>query len=189
MSPRLKLVRNGVLAVLLSAGVLVTYETSALGQNEPSTPPQDQSHRHWGEHGGSMGHHGDAFGMGMDGGFGPVLHQLNLTDEQKKSVHGIFTDARPQMEKMHESLRSVIDTFQSTMPDDPKYAAAVAKASKDSQALAASMVQEASSLRTRVYSVLTPEQKARLPELMKQAAAERKTHHHGPQSDADGTSN
>ncbi|HZF16608.1 MAG TPA: Spy/CpxP family protein refolding chaperone [Steroidobacteraceae bacterium] len=190
MNPRLKLVRNAVLGALLSGGVLVTYETSALSQDEPATTtPQDQPHRHWGDHGGNFGHRPDAFGIGMDGGFGPALKQLDLTDEQKKSVHGIFEDARPRMQKLHESLRSMVDTFQGTMPDDPQYAAAVARATKDSQALAASMVQEASSLRTQVYSVLTPEQKARLPDLMKQAAAERKSQHHGPQPDADGASN
>lgn len=191
MSPRMKQIRNVAFGVLVSAGVLVAYEVSALGQSEPPESGQDQAHRPWGEHGGPMGHHGgphgDGFGMGMDGGFGPVLRQLDLTDAQEKSVRDILTQARPDMQKMHEQMHSLIETFQRTLPDDPKYSSVVAQTTRDSQQLAASVVKQVSDLRTKIYAVLTPEQKSRLPELMKKMAEHHQMHHGMPRPEGEGS--
>jgi Spy/CpxP family protein refolding chaperone len=167
----MKLFRNAALGVVAGATVFVAYQTAALSQNDPPQSGEEQGHRPWGEHGGQMWHHGgrhdDGFGMGMDGGFGPALRQLDLTDEQRKSVHDIVDQARPDMQKIHEQMRNLLENFRRTLPDDPKYSAVIAQTTRDSQQLAASMVKEASELRTKIYGVLTKEQKARLPELMK----------------------
>jgi Spy/CpxP family protein refolding chaperone len=137
-----------------------------------------------GHHGGP---HGDGFGMGMDGGFGPVLRQLDLTDAQEKSVRDILTQARPDMQKMHEQMHSLIETFQRTLPDDPKYSSVVAQTTRDSQQLAASVVKQVSDLRTKIYAVLTPEQKSRLPELMKKMAEHHQMHHGMPRPEGEGS--
>lgn len=178
MSPRLNLLRNAVFGVLAGAAVLVTYETSALSQNDPSDTSQAQPRHHWGDRQG-YAHHDAAFGPGMDGGFGRALKQLNLSDDQKKSVKDIFTAARPQFDSMRQSMHTMVESLSNTMPDDPNYAAVVEQATRDSQQLAASMVRQASDLKTRLYGVLNADQKSRLPGVIQQMKAERASHRHG----------
>src|SRR5882672_8433214 len=103
MSPGLKLLRNAALGVVVGAGVLVTYETSALSQNEPTDTTQSQPRHHWGDRKG-FEHHDGGFGLGLDGGFGRALKELNLSDAQKKSVQDIVTAARPQIDSMRQSM-------------------------------------------------------------------------------------
>jgi Spy/CpxP family protein refolding chaperone len=181
MNSRVKLIRNAAFGALAGAGLLLAYEIPALSQNDPAESSQDPMHRHWGEHGGAMGRHGGGFGLGFDGGFGPALKQLDLTDGQQKSVRDILTQARPEMQKMHEQMHNLVETFRRTLPDDPKYSSVVAQTTRDSQQLAASMVRQVSDLRTKIYAVLTPEQKARLPGLMKNMEERHKMHHDGAQ--------
>ena len=185
MSPGLQLLRNAALGVLAGAGVLVTCETSALSQNEPPDTSQSQPRHHWGDRQG-FAHEDGGFGMAMDGGFGRALKQLNLSDEQKKSVQEIFAAARPEFDRVRESMHTMADSLGNAMPDDPNYASVVEQATRDSQQLAASMVKEASDLKTRLYGVLNADQKARLPEIMKQVKADRLSHRHGaaPESDS-----
>jgi Spy/CpxP family protein refolding chaperone len=174
MNPRLKLGRNVLLALVASAGVAVAYETFAVEQTD--TPRAWQGHGH--HHGEGFGHGGEgAFGPGMIGGFGAALRQLDLTDDQKKNVHDIFDAAHPQMQKMRDDMHNMMNTFQNTLPDDPNYASVVAQVTSESQQLAASMVSEASDLKSKVYAVLTPEQKAKLPDVMKKMSAEHSKRH------------
>jgi Spy/CpxP family protein refolding chaperone len=169
MNPRLKLSRNVLLALVASAAVAVAYETFAVEQTD--APRAWQGHGH--HHGEGYGHDGEgAFGPGMISGFGAALRQLDLTDDQKKSVHDIFEAAHPQMQKMRDDMRNMVQTFQNILPDDPNYVSVVAQVSSESQQLAASMVSEASNLKSKVYAVLTPEQKATLPDVMKKMSAE-----------------
>jgi Spy/CpxP family protein refolding chaperone len=178
MSPGLKLLRNAALGVLAGGGVLVAYETSALSQNEPTDTTQSQPRHHWGDHKG-FAHYDGGFGMAMDGGFGRALKELNLSDDQKKSVQDIFTAARPEFDSMRQSMHTMVESLGNTMPDDPNYAAVVEQATRDSQQLAASMVKQASDLKTRLYGVLNADQKARLPAVIKQMQAEHASHRHG----------
>jgi len=184
MSPRLRLLRNAAFGVLASAGALVTYETSALGQNEPPDASQTQPRHHWGDRQGDA-HHDAGFGMAMDGGFGRALKELNLSDPQKKSVQDIFTAARPEFDRMRQSMHAMVESLSNAMPDDPNYASVVEQATRDSQQLAASMVKQTSDLKTRLYGVLNADQKARLPDVMKQVKAERASHRHGAEPASD----
>lgn len=137
----------------------------------------DGSWQGHGHHGGGM--HGD-FGPGpgeMFGGFGPALKQLNLTDAQRQSVHSIMAAEHPQMQKMHEQMHTMMQTFETTLPDDPNYAAVVAQATTQSQEMAAQMVKHMSDIRSQVYAVLTADQKKQLPGILKSIAAERAQMH------------
>ena len=137
----------------------------------------DGSWQGHGHHGGGM--HGD-FGPGpgeMFGGFGPALKQLNLTDAQRQSVHSIMAAEHPQMQKMHEQMHTMLQTFETTLPDDPNYATVVAQATTQSQEMAAQMVKHMSDVRSQVYELLTADQKKQLPGILKSIAAERAQMH------------
>ncbi len=128
----------------------------------------------WQGHGHHGGMHGD-FGSGpgeMFGGFGPALKQLNLTDAQRQSVHSIMAAEHPQMQKMHEQMHTMLQTFETTLPDDPNYATVVAQATTQSQEMAAQMVKHVSDMRTQIYALLTTDQKKQLPGILKSIAAE-----------------
>jgi Spy/CpxP family protein refolding chaperone len=113
------------------------------------------------------GHGGGAFG------YGHVLKQLNLSPEQQQSVQSIVAAATLQMKSVRAQMHSSMQALQTTMPDDPNYAAVVAQASQQSQQFAATMVQHLSDMRTQIYAVLNADQKAKLPQLLSQMAVQR----------------
>jgi Spy/CpxP family protein refolding chaperone len=167
VNAKLNLTRIVLLALVSSAGAAVAHESLALDETDSPRAWQGHGHHHGGNHGDS------GFGIGMSGGFGPALKQLNLTDEQRKSVESILSAARPEMQKMRTDMRNMVETFQNTLPDDPKYSAAIVHVTKESQQLAAALVKQVSEVRQEIYAVLTPEQKAKLPDLMKKVSTER----------------
>lgn len=120
-----------------------------------SADGKDAGHRHHGQ----MHRHGGAPLMG-------TLKQLDLTAEQKQSVQSIFEGNAPQRQALRDQQRSNRAALASTMPDDPNYPELIATQKK----LATDTIQQASDTQTQIYALLTPEQKARVPQLL----AERK---------------
>jgi len=120
------------------------------------------------------GHHG-----GGDAGMRYMHHvfeQLDLSPEQKETVKGIFTSAKPRLTALHEEMRDVRESLMDTSPDAADYSTVVDAASQKSGELASQIVLEMSQIRTQVHSVLTEEQKAQLPEIraeMKQRMEQR----------------
>jgi Spy/CpxP family protein refolding chaperone len=90
-----------------------------------------------------------------------AFKELNLTDKQKASIHDLMKAARPQFESLFGQIRENQRTLMTTMPNDPSYASTLATA----KTLAGNMVQQRSDLRAKIYGVLTPEQKAKLPQI------------------------
>jgi Spy/CpxP family protein refolding chaperone len=91
-----------------------------------------------------------------------VLRQLNLTADQKTMVHAIYEEALPQMESLGKSTRDNMAQLMTTAPSDPGYAALVS-AAKDN---AAAHIQLISETQSHIYAVLTPEQQAKIPEVV-----------------------
>ena len=132
------------------------------------------------------GWHGHGPGMdSMFGGFGPgginrMGDQLGLSSEQRQSIKGIMDAARPQMQTLHESMRTNAEKLRSVQPDDANYATVVQQVSQAAGELASRMVTEGSQLRTQVYNVLNKEQKQKLPQVqaqMQEQARERFQRH------------
>ena len=127
----------------------------------------------WAQGSGTGAWHGHHHGGDAAFGFGKVLKQLDLSAEQQQSVHSIFATAAPQMKALRAQMHTSMQTLQTTLPDDPNYATVVAEATRQSQQFAAAMVQHASDVRTQIYALLNAKQKARLPQLLSQIAAQR----------------
>lgn len=121
---------------------------------------KDAGHRHHGQ----MHRHGGAPHRDMT--LMRTLKQLDLTAEQKQGVQSIFEGNAPQRQTLREQQRSNRAALASTMPDDPKYPELIATQKK----LATDAIQHTSDTQTQVYALLTPEQKARIPQVL----AERK---------------
>jgi Spy/CpxP family protein refolding chaperone len=99
----------------------------------------------------------------FDGGapLAHVIHRLDLTDSQRQSIRDLFEANRPQQQALRAEQREVMEASRKTLPDDPNYQALVQKR-KD---LAAQAIQQRSDLEVQIFALLTPEQKAKVPEL------------------------
>lgn len=98
-----------------------------------------------------------------------LLEQLNLTAEQKQRVRAIMDGARPKMQALRQASRANREKLAITPPTDRSYAGYVAQAKAD----AGAMIDQVSDVWRQVYGVLTPEQRAKVPEVVKAARAER----------------
>jgi Spy/CpxP family protein refolding chaperone len=107
--------------------------------------------------GGWHGHHG---GAGME--FMHVLKQLNLSPEQKTQVKSIMESARPQFQALGDSMRQNHEAMLSTAPTDASYPALLQKAKEN----AAARIDQMHAVHQQIYSVLTPEQQAKIPSIV-----------------------
>ncbi len=106
-----------------------------------------------------------------DGGFGPIghlLHQLDLTADQKAQVAAIFAGEKAQFDRLRASARATRQALATTAPTDPGYPALVQTAQTDASAHIA--------LSTQVWSqiyqtVLTKAQQQQIPGLVAAAQA------------------
>jgi len=121
------------------------------------------------DHGGmGMEHHHH---MMHDRPFLMVVHQLNLTDEQRKQIKDIMTrsdaDARQQWSQHKGEFSGLMN------PGDPTYAGAV-KAAEDA---AVARIEKRSQDNLAIYNLLTAEQKAKLPQIIDQMKQRMQEHH------------
>lgn len=123
-------------------------------------------------HGPGKWHHGPMDGMGPMGGPG-MMHgparllgrlgdELKLTDAQRSKIRELLDAARPEMDRLHDEMRSAGQELARIAPDDKTYDATVATTSRRIGELTTRMIQQASDLRARTHAVLTPEQKTQL---------------------------
>ena len=167
--------RQMILGIALCATVAVAgtvYESAAWAQG----PGSGGWHRH--------GHPG--MGGGFDGGFMAALHELNLSDTQKQSIHSIMSAARTSLQSAHAAPSAAMQAFATALPDDPNYPQLVANAIQQSQQMAAQHIQHMSDIRTQVYAVLSADQKKQLPALLTKIAAERQQKWQQQPAPADG---
>lgn len=129
-----------------------------------------QPPHHGGAHGGwSMG------GMAM-GGLHRALRELDLSPEQKETIRGIFEQARPQFQSVHEAMRANAEKLMEANPDDANYSTIVNEVSQAAGDIATGLVQQMSQVRAQIHAVLTPEQKAKLPAIQAEMKARMQEH-------------
>jgi Spy/CpxP family protein refolding chaperone len=153
------LLRSALLATVLACSSLAfaaappSAGTAATGMSQPA--------KHRG------GHH-------MNGHHMKLLDQLNLSDTQRTSVHQLFQQnfeqARPDM----QTLRQKRMAFDNATPGSSAYqSAANDLAQAESNAAHAQVLRQAE-LRTRIYNLLTPEQRTQYATLRAQHQAKMK---------------
>jgi periplasmic protein CpxP/Spy len=125
----------------------------------------DSTHSKPAERHGQMHRHGHGAHGGGSALMG-TLKQLDLTAEQQQSVRSVFQSTADQRKALAEQSRANRAALASTLPDDPKYPALIAERKQ----LAAQRIQQSSDTESQIYALLTPEQKAKVPQLL----AERK---------------
>lgn len=144
--------RQTILALISTAGLVAAVSAATPPAPAPAAaPPAGQPHegRHEHERGGAMM---DPFLM--------AVRKLELTPSQQQSVRSILDAARDQHQGMMQAMGENLGVLGN--PGDPGYAAAVQAA----KTKAANMIQRRSDLDVQIFSVLTPEQRAKLPQIL-----------------------
>jgi protein CpxP len=142
---------NWLIVALAMTGVAgaVYAQTAGSSSTAPaadSTTGGEHWHHHRGEMGGFMMH---------------ALHQLNLTDAQKQSVHSILANARTAAKAQYQSAGA--PNFAALAnPGDPNHAAAL----QELQARVAARIQARDAVQQQIYGVLTQEQKTQLASIV-----------------------
>ncbi len=98
-----------------------------------------------------------------------ILAKLNLTAEQKDKIHAIYKASRPNMESLGRSMHSNMEQLMTTPPGDAAYTALVDTAK--SNALA--HIKLITDTQAQIYAVLTPEQQAKIPDIVAAEKAKR----------------
>jgi Spy/CpxP family protein refolding chaperone len=123
-----------------------------------TAPPPGEAGWHHGHH-----HHGL-------GPMGFVLHQLNLTADQKARVKGVFNDEKSQFEALRTSSKSNREALATTPPTDAGYPALIQTA----QTNAATRIKLESEAWAAVYqNVLSKAQQDAIPGIVAAAQASR----------------
>jgi Spy/CpxP family protein refolding chaperone len=125
--------------------VAATFATLSLAQSTPTAPGTSSSQGN-----GHFRHRAP---------FAHLLHKLKLSAQQKNQIHGLVAQSRAERSTLLSSLRANHAALESTAPTDSGYASLVATA----QANATAAVQARADLWSRIYGVLTPDQKAQIP--------------------------
>ena len=153
------------LAGLTAAALLIGAALATVQQARDDAAPVASLER--------VGPDGPAFGLMVPGLvpqqlLGQVANRLGLTVEQRRTINGYFAEARPPFEQLHSQLAANAELLAGTRPDDPSYARIVTNVSQSAGEIATQLVLQGSQLRSRVFGVLTDEQKARLVQLQLQ---------------------
>jgi periplasmic protein CpxP/Spy len=99
-----------------------------------------------------------------------LIQKLDLNDAQRENIRGILDASQSQRKALREQHHEAMKASLTTLPDDPNYLALVEKRKQ----LASEAIQQRSDLNAQIYAVLTPEQKAKVPQLIEEAKAQMK---------------
>lgn len=116
-------------------------------------------------HGGRFG--GGPFGFGRAPGM-ELLRQLDLTDQQKEQIKGIFEQHKADFQQVRERLHAAMQAQHAAADATPADEATIRAKAGEVAAAQADMIVLGSKVRAEVFQVLTPEQQAKAKELKAQ---------------------
>ena len=164
-------IRNLLGATLLTTGAVMTAAAGlsiASAQTTTTTTPTEPSGGHHGWH-----HHRGPWHM---------LSKLGLSDAQKTQIKSIMTAAKPEMQSLHQQMRTNMEKLQQTQPSDANYSSIASQVSQAQGSLFAQMMTQTANVRAQIYKVLTPAQQTQLATLQAQIAARRQSREAGNQT-------
>jgi protein CpxP len=139
-----------VAAAMTGIAGAVYAQTTSSGSNTAANASTATGAQHWHHHGPMMG------GMMLH-----ALHQLNLTDAQKQSVHMILAQARTQFQAQRQNAGGA-NFAALANPGDPNHAAAL----QDLQTRMSARIQARDQIQQQIYGVLTADQKTQLASIL-----------------------
>ena len=116
---------------------------------------------------GPSGHHGWHHHRGP----WHLLSKLGLSDAQKTQIKSIMTAAKPEMQSLHQQMRTNMQKLEQTQPSDANYSTIASQVSQTHGSLSAQMMTQRATVRAQIFKVLTPAQQTQLATLKAQMAA------------------
>jgi Spy/CpxP family protein refolding chaperone len=101
-----------------------------------------------------------------------MMNDLDLTPQQRGKITEHRATYQPELRKLRQELQQARRALRDINPGDTKYSAKVAETAKRVGDLSAKMVSQSAELRSKIWSVLTPEQQKKMLE-RQQAMRER----------------
>ena len=118
---------------------------------------------------GKKGHHGKRSGKrGHRGGKGMMLRGLDLTDAQKAQVKQIMETSRTNTKSVHEQMKANRQQLEASSANGNFNQAQVQSLAAQQGNLHAQMIVEKERVKSQIYQILTPEQKAKAAEMKAQ---------------------
>lgn len=148
--------KTGLIAALIGALLLMAAVVGfAQGgpQQGPGGPRGPRGERDFGERG---------------GGPIPFLRDLNLTDAQKAQVKQIVDNFEASTKELHQKLRAMRSQEGNVLKDGAFDEAAVRSAAQARASIEVELEVARARMRSQVYAILTPEQKAKIAERRQQ---------------------
>lgn len=102
-----------------------------------------------------------------------AMQSLGLTDAQRAEIRRIAMAQRGTMKGQREEMRALVQRFVRLDPDAARYAEEVDEIAAAVSAATQARILRAAAVQREVLRVLTPEQRARLPALVRSADLER----------------
>jgi periplasmic protein CpxP/Spy len=122
----------------------------------------------------SSPHHGGG-AFGGEPSLARVVENLELSESQRASIRSLMDASKAERNAMRSEHREVMQASMRTLPDDPNYVALVEKRKQ----LTSQAIQQRSDLNSQIYAVLTPEQKAKVPQLLEESRSKMKERRRG----------
>src|SRR5208337_2394352 len=133
--------------------------TPAVADADKAAPKDEAAKGHCGKW---KGHH-RRFGR-HHGHFG-LWKKLNLTDAQRTQIKTIMSEERPKMKPLFQQLKAGRDQLNALRKSGPFDEAKVQSIAKGQAATLAEMIVEKQRMKSMMYAVLTPEQRAKAEKL------------------------
>jgi periplasmic protein CpxP/Spy len=156
----MKSIRNLVTVTLLTTGAVMTAVAglsiaSAQTTTTTTAPAAPSGHHGWHHHRGPW----------------HLLSKLGLSDAQKTQIKSIMTAAEPEMQSLHQQMRTNMQKLEQTPPSDANYSTIASQVSQTHGSLSAQMMTQRTNVRAQIFKVLTPAQQTQLAALKAQMAA------------------
>lgn len=127
--------------------------------------------------GGHQGEFGSPPHFGMALLHGPLADELELTEEQRQTIHGIVETERQAIEPWHEDLRTLEEAVEDAIEAEPFNEEAVRAAAQQLADVKVEMAVARARVASSIREVLTPEQRDTLAELRAQRHERHRSHH------------
>ena len=162
-----------LVAVVWMTGSWLFFNSIAAGSQGSTTPavadadkaaPKDEAAKgHCGEWKGHHRHFGRHHGhFGLWKMFG---RKLNLTDAQRNQIKTIVSEERPKMKPLFQQLKAGREQLDALIKSGPFDEAKVRSIAKGQADILANMIVGRERMKSQIYAVLTPEQRAKAEKL------------------------
>lgn len=117
--------------------------------------------------------------------FANALHELDLSDAQKKAIHEDLQSSRKAIHQHMRGLRAERMAFLSAIPGTPAFNSAYEKYAQDAALATQARIQQIATLHVNIYNKLTHQQRQQLARNLAKQATEDATKRAGHRNDTD----